>query len=306
MGSFACLVLILFSFAGCTDEGDATNPASTSTSPDMSDTDSDADASNDGMAVSNRTTTLKKIFHAAPSPMETASLIQRSGAEFHGDALNPTENLKSYTTSNRQAMSLGIYGADLSYATIFEENSAALDYLRTVKSLAQALGLSNVISDEVMKRASDNRNDRSALINIVSDSFYDLNEQLKSNGMEDLAGLVVASGWIEGIYLATRHLDEASGELKTRIAEQKLTLDDVMRLCRSYQATPALTEMLEAMAPIEEAFDGVSVVAGAASTAQDDAVIVIGGGPTFDADDTALQAIADAVNVVRNALVQVQ
>jgi hypothetical protein len=101
-------------------------------------------------------------------------------------------------------------------------------------------------------------------------------------------------------------LDEASGELKTRIAEQKLTLDDVMRLCRSYQATPALTEMLEAMAPIEEAFDGVSVVAGAASTAQDDAVIVIGGGPTFDADDTALQAIADAVNVVRNALVQVQ
>lgn len=306
MGSLACLIVILFSFAGCTDEGDATNPASASTTTAVSDADSEVDASDDGMAVSNRTTTLKKIFHAAPSPMETASLIQQSGAEFHGDALNPTENLKSYTTSIRQAMSLGVYGADLSYATIFEENSAALDYLRTVKSLAQALGLSNVISDEVMKRASDNRNDRSALINIVSDSFYDLNEQLKANGMEDLAGLVVASGWIEGLYLATRHMDEAPVELKSRIAEQKLTLDDVMRLCRSYQETPALTEMLEAMAPIEAAFDGVSVVAGAASAAQDDAMIVIGGGPTFHADDSALQAISDAVNAVRNALVQVQ
>ena len=42
----------------------------------------------DGMAVTSRENTLTKIFHAAPSPMETASLIKRSGAHFHSDALN--------------------------------------------------------------------------------------------------------------------------------------------------------------------------------------------------------------------------
>lgn len=305
-GLAAVAGVVLFSVVGCGDDSSSGDAASSTTQEQPAAGGSEAQQDDDGMAVSNRTSTLKKIFHAAPSPMETASLIQRSGAEFHREATNPTDKLKDYATSDRQAIALGVFGADLSYATIFEENSAALDYLRTVKALASSLGLSNVISDDVMKRASDNRNDRAALINIVSDTFYDLNEQLKSNGMEDLAGLVVASGWVEGVYLATRHLDEAPEELKGRIAEQKLTLDDVMRLCRSYEATPALTNMLEAMAPIEAAFDGVTVTGGAASANQDESLIVIGGGPTFEADDAALGAIAAAVEKVRNGLVQVQ
>ena len=297
--------LFLATLSGCGDDAAETG---TTTSAPAAQEEPETNIEEDGMAVSNRTSTLKKIFHAAPSPMETASLIQRSGAEFYGEALNPTSNVGNYTTSDLQAVSLGVYGADLSYATIFEENSAALDYLKTVKSLAQALGVSNVISDEVMKRANDNRNNRAELINIVSDTFYDLNEQLKANGMEDLAGLVVASGWLEGVYLATRHLDEAPAELKQRIAEQKLTLDDVMRLCRSYEATPALTKMLEAMAPVEAAYSAVSVASGAASANQDGGsnMIVIGGGPTITADDATLNAIAGAVAKVRNGLVSIQ
>lgn len=306
LGALAGLAtMVLF---GCGESGETSqsDDAAAATTTQQEQPAGEGATSDEGMAVSNRTTTLKKIFHAAPSPMETASLIQRSGAKFHGEDLNATDKLKDYTTSDRQAISLGVYGADLSYATIFEENSAALEYLRTVKALAESLGLSNVISDDVMKRASDNRNDRAALINIVSDTFYDLNEQLKSNGMEDLAGLVVASGWVEGIYLATRHMSEAPEELKARIAEQKLTLDDVLRLCRSYEQTSALTNMLEALAPIEAAYDGVTMTQGAAAANQDAAVIVIGGGPTFAADDAALNAIAAAVEKVRNGLVQVQ
>ena len=80
----------------------------------------------DGMAVTSRQNTLTKIFHAAPSPMETASLIKRSGASFHGDALNGADRASEYTTSDAQAINLGIYGADLSYATIFEENAKLL------------------------------------------------------------------------------------------------------------------------------------------------------------------------------------
>ena len=119
---------------------------------------------------------------------------------------------------------MGIYGADLSYATIFEENATSLEYLAAIKSLSAELGVDDVLSGEVMDEVEANRNDRDMLIDIVSDTFYELNERLKFNGQEDLAGLVVASGWVEGMYLATRHLDEAPEELKTRIAEQKLVL----------------------------------------------------------------------------------
>ena len=259
----------------------------------------------DGMAVTSRQNTLTKIFHAAPSPMETASLIKRSGAHFHADALNSAERASGYTTSDAQAINLGIYGADLSYATIFEENSTSLAYLGAIKDLSEALGISDVLSDDVMAEVEANRDDREVLIDIVSDTFYALNEQLKFNGQEDLAGLVVASGWVEGMYLATRHLEEAPEELKTRIAEQKLVLDDVMRLCNSYEQTPALANLLSAMGAIETAYSGVGTSEGEGTTTREESgAFVIGGGPTFTADDATIAAIASAVASVRAACIQ--
>lgn len=259
----------------------------------------------DGMAVTSRQNTLTKIFHAAPSPMETASLIKRSGASFHGDALNGADRASEYTTSDAQAINLGIYGADLSYATIFEENATSLEYLAAIKSLSAELGVDDVLSGEVMDEVEANRNDRDMLIDIVSDTFYELNERLKFNGQEDLAGLVVASGWVEGMYLATRHLDEAPEELKTRIAEQKLVLDDVMRLCKSYEQTEELAALLTSMEAIEAAYAGVATTEGEGSTSREESgSFVIGGGPTFSADDATIQAIASAVEAVRSGCIQ--
>lgn len=259
----------------------------------------------DGMAVTSRQNTLTKIFHAAPSPMETASLIKRSGASFHGDALNGADRASEYTTSDAQAINLGIYGADLSYATIFEENATSLEYLAAIKSLSAELGVDDVLSGEIMDEVEANRNDRDMLIDIVSDTFYELNERLKFNGQEDLAGLVVASGWVEGMYLATRHLDEAPEELKTRIAEQKLVLDDVMRLCKSYEQTEPLAALLTSMEAIEAAYAGVATTEGEGSTSREESgSFVIGGGPTFSADDATIQAIASAVEAVRSGCIQ--
>lgn len=259
----------------------------------------------DGMAVTSRQNTLTKIFHAAPSPMETASLIKRSGASFHGDALNGADRASEYTTSDAQAINLGIYGADLSYATIFEENATSLEYLAAIKSLSAELGVDDVLSGEIMDEVEANRNDRDMLIDIVSDTFYELNERLKFNGQEDLAGLVVASGWVEGMYLATRHLDEAPAELKTRIAEQKLVLDDVMRLCQSYEQTEPLAALLTSMEAIEAAYAGVATTEGEGSTSREESgSFVIGGGPTFNADDATIQAIASAVEAVRSGCIQ--
>lgn len=259
----------------------------------------------DGMAVTSRQNTLTKIFHAAPSPMETASLIKRSGASFHGDALNGADRASEYTTSDAQAINLGIYGADLSYATIFEENATSLEYLAAIKSLSAELGVDDVLSGEVMDEVETNRNDRDMLIDIVSDTFYELNERLKFNGQEDLAGLVVASGWVEGMYLATRHLDEAPAELKARIAEQKLVLDDVMRLCKSYEQTEELAALLTSMEAIEAAYAGVATTEGEGSTSREESgSFVIGGGPTFSADDATIQAIASAVEAVRSGCIQ--
>jgi len=291
LGSIGLLVL-----AGCGNGNDAETDTAAAAADSLDP---------EGMQAASRTDALKEIFHAAPSPMEIADMVKRAGATYDAKALNPSSNATKYTTSDRQAINLGVYGADLSYATMFEQNAASLEYLAAVKQLSNALGISDVLTDEVMAQANANRTDRDALIDLISSSFYDVNERLKENGTEDLAGLVVAAGWVEGMYLATRTMKKAPADLKARIAEQKIVLDDVVRLCKSYEATPELTALLTAMAPIEQAFAQVKETDGSPEATQsEDGTFVIGGGPSYTADDATLANIATAVAKVRATLIQ--
>lgn len=262
------------------------------------------DVLTEGASVSKRTEKLKKIFRAAPSPMETARIVQKTGAQFSEDNLHSAMAASNYVTSDKQAINLGIYGADLSYATIFEENAVSIAYLDVVQSLANELGIGDVIDNDVIARAEANRTRQDSLVAIVSESFFEMNQKLKANGQEDLSGMLVASGWLESIYLATRYTDQANDDLKKRIAEQKLVMEDVMMLVKSYTQSAELAGLIAAMQPVVDAFDAVTKEGGASDITKSEGAIIIGGGPSFSMSDEALASIANAVADVRNQLVK--
>jgi len=262
------------------------------------------DVLTEGASVSKRTEKLKKIFRAAPSPMETARIVQKTGAQFSEDNLHSAMAASNYVTSDKQAINLGIYGADLSYATIFEENAVSIAYLDVVQSLANELGIGDVIDNDVIARAEANRTRQDSLVAIVSESFFEMNQKLKANGQEDLSGMLVASGWLESIYLATRYTEQANDDLKKRIAEQKLVMEDVMMLVKSYTQSAELAGLIAAMQPVVDAFDAVTKETGASDITKSEGAIIIGGGPSFSMSDEALASIANAVADVRNQLVK--
>ena len=262
------------------------------------------DVLTEGASVSKRTEKLKKIFRAAPSPMETARIVQKTGAQFSEDNLHSAMAASNYVTSDKQAINLGIYGADLSYATIFEENAVSIAYLDVVQSLANELGIGDVIDNDVIARAEANRTRQDSLVAIVSESFFEMNQKLKANGQEDLSGMLVASGWLESIYLATRYTEQANDDLKKRIAEQKLVMEDVMMLVKSYTQSAELAGLIATMQPVVDAFDAVTKEAGASDITKSEGAIIIGGGPSFSMSDEALTSIANAVADVRNQLVK--
>jgi hypothetical protein len=49
----------------------------------------------------------KNIFYNIPSPMETASLLKKAGASYHGKILNDVKNVDKYTAASKQALNLG-------------------------------------------------------------------------------------------------------------------------------------------------------------------------------------------------------
>lgn len=259
----------------------------------------------EGMMPARRQKAFKKIFHAVPSPIETALLLERSGIRFDAGALNAVDKATGYATTEAQAVNLGIYAGDLSYSVIFNQNQASVDYLNTCRRLCDGLGVGDIIDADLIARADNNRDVRDSLVSIVTETFYALNGRFRENGMEEVSGLMAAGGWLEGVYLGTQGIEGSTADLQLRIAEQKMTLDNLLGLLDSYEPTEALTRMKAALEPVEAAFAGVKITENAAAaTAAEDGTVVISGGPEVEFDEATLKAIATSVAAVRNQYAQ--
>ena len=76
--------------------------------------------------------------------LEAAEIFKTEGIIYDKNYLNAVENVNNYITNTQKALNFGVYGVDLSYATIFDQTQACMLYINCSKKLAEELGLTNV------------------------------------------------------------------------------------------------------------------------------------------------------------------
>ena len=76
-----------------------------------------------------------KMF-SIPSPIQMVNMIKDNVSTFNEDLITDPENVAEYTTEYKRAINMGIYGADLGYATIYENNTKAVSYLSSIETLS--------------------------------------------------------------------------------------------------------------------------------------------------------------------------
>ncbi len=176
------------------------------------------------------------VFYSLPSPIETARLFKRAGATFDESLLNPTSKSDSYLTNKALALNLGIYGADLSYANLFEQSQITVNYFAITKKISQKLGITEVVNDTIINLIKENINDRDYVMGVISDIFMNSQSYLKENHRPEVATLIVAGGWVEGLYLGTqlavRSKDQTA--LMNAVADQVLSAEDLQNLLEVY------------------------------------------------------------------------
>ena len=111
--------------------------------------------------------TARQIFYSLPSPLETAMILKRSGAQYNEELLNPVDNASKYTTNKSMALNLGIYSTDLSYASLFDQTQASIKYMAVSKRMAEGLGILNAIDNTIVQRLEENVNNREAIMDII-------------------------------------------------------------------------------------------------------------------------------------------
>jgi hypothetical protein len=216
--------------------------------------------------------TAKRIFYSLPSPLETAMLIKNAGAEYNEELLNPTGNTSMYITSKSKALNLGVYSTDLSYASLFDQTQATLDYIAAAKEMADGLNILDAISEETIKFLEENINNRDAVIDVISETLMNSSSFLKENGLEATASVILVGGWMEGLYIATSLVDEhelKGNKLVERIVDQKLSLDIMVNLLmQSSEDTDAMA-VLEDVKALKEIFNKITIEQGEVTAVED-------------------------------------
>ena len=147
---------------------------------------------------------LEGLVEGMPTPSEIPYLLQGTGAEFNESLINPREKADQYASiTNKAALNLGVYAADIGYLVSYEKTQDAIDYLNSAKSLADGLGIIGSFDLEVLKQFEDNISNKDSVTKLLDRTVKKSEQYLRDDNRNKLSAMVVAGSFIEGLSIST-------------------------------------------------------------------------------------------------------
>lgn len=253
-----------------------------------------------------------KVFHTVPSPLETALLFEEAGLTYPGKILSPYKNAPNFNTSFSIAINLGIYGTDLSFCSIFEKTQECIYYMNASKILAEKLDIASAIPQELIDRMERNIGNRDTFYQVITEVFWATDHLLKENKRDEVAALVLAGGWIEGLYLGCEMAFSAKKENKKlldKIAEQKLSYEHLIKLLSAHQSNPETKSLIEKLSPLTKIYEEIMLTTTPSDTLasqknnKGNELKIIGGTSTLTYSSEQMKSLYNEVKNIRNTLI---
>jgi len=247
-------------------------------------------------------------YYQIPSPDEMFGFIKESGLAFNGELLNPIQSVDSYTDPKIQALNFGVYSADLAYTAAFEEFNETTKYFGTIQKLAEPIGISSAFNKVLVERIQNNLDNADSLVSITNTSYFAVVDYLEQNEQGSKLGIIAAAGWLETVYVVVNSTNYDKDEAAVdRLADQKLTLDNLLDYLNKYEADADVKEVAGWFIELETVFASLSEEdsgSGISFKKKDDGKMVLGGGSSISMSKEQFNAIKDKVNEIRNNIVK--
>ena len=216
----------------------------------------------------------REFEYPIPTSFQVTQLLQNAGAAFVLNVTNSVENVEKYETQRAKALNLGVYGADLSYASTYNAQEETLNLLRASKTLIDGLEIPGVFNDDMVTRVEENLDNKDSLILIISESFYNTYDELGKTGQEKIGFLVVTASWIEGLYITTQLAISSNydARLMAIIAEQKNTVDILAQAGEKYKDDTDINSVLPFINFMKLSYEGVDPTVGITQGQLDDII----------------------------------
>jgi len=253
---------------------------------------------------------IESILSSIPHPLELSVHVQESGIEYNSNYLSSTDNYSNYNTSNKKALNLGIYGADLGYTNIYSQIQDGLNYLNVVGKLSDDLNIGQFLDLSSLRRLIDNNANLDSLLMITNQNFDKINNHFVKQNNASLSTLLLTGGWLEALHITNQvtltQMDNK--DLRERIGEQKIVLDNIILLLTVYSENDQqIADLLADMKRLEKAYETVNITYKYEESTSEvvDGVLEIVSNSTSEVTitDADITTISSIVEEVRNKII---
>jgi hypothetical protein len=203
---------------------------------------------------------IQKNIYQLPTSAQVIKMLTELEVGYIMLISNPVENVKKYYSSSSRAINLGVYGSDLSYATLYNMTQEVYDYMKAIQTISNDLNMSKIYNAPLYDSIKKNFDNRDRLVVILTDAFNQTYEYMSENDQQALALLVVGGAWVEGMYLTT-HVSEAAYQvagISKVLIEQKKSFDLFMDITKPYMEDKDVKEFVNNLEPIKTVYAGLT------------------------------------------------
>ena len=249
------------------------------------------------------------IIQNISSPVEMAALLKDENIQFNYKYLSPTDNVDEFNTSFKQALNLGVLGADMGYLNMYSKNGAVINYITAIKELSDELKVGQFFNFETLKRLATNSENIDSLMYMSISAFDNMDVYLRENGRSNISALLVTGVWIEGLYLATQVVkDNDNQAIRERVAEQGVVLEQLLIVLSHYKKGKRFFELINELEEINKALSKVKIIEeeGEDEMQEVDGVLMVVSNTTTTVEmtDEQLDAIIASVENVRSFVIK--
>lgn len=248
-------------------------------------------------------------FYQIPAPDEMFSFIKNSGLTYNKNLILSTQKSSTYSTPLEQTLIFGIYSADLAYTASYEEFNESIKYFSAIQKLAESIGISGAFNEELMNSIKNNLNNPKELLTNSNDSYFSVIEYLEENEQGDKLGVIASAGWIETVYIVANSIDfSKNNSAIQRLADQKLTLENLMLYLEKYKDIENVKEIMVWLKDLEQTFailpENNTTSSGISLKKNESGKMILGGGTSVGITKDQFAAVKSKINEIRAKIVK--
>ena len=201
---------------------------------------------------------IEDVIYNIPPPSEIPYLLQATGAEFNESLVNPRTKVDQYASrTDKAALNLGVYAADIGYLSSYDKTQEAIDYLNSTKTLADNLGIIGSFDVEILQKFEANISNKDSLTHLLDRTIKKAENYLADDNRNKLSALVVTGSFVEGLYIATGLIksypkdllpDDARNLVLTPlirvVLDQKKSVSDLLKMLSSVEQTEPIATIV--------------------------------------------------------------